>query len=272
MRIATFNIRYGTADDGPNRWDARRDVLLETIAGLEADVLCLQEVQPFQGDEISQSLPHMTRHGLGRYHGVLVPRPHETLSGEHCNILVNTGAFAVERSGTFWHSDTPDVPGSITWDNSLARITTWAILRAMGDGCRFVVFNTHLHTNNEDSEYSPKAASLIIGRMKEIAGDLPYMLLGDFNATPGTYLHRRFTGNNDDCAGLSDTWVALGEDEKEYGTAHEFTGTATSHIDWILTTSDIKPRSITTVRHDRGVPYPSDHFPVVAELRLPPGP
>ncbi|HEX9970793.1 MAG TPA: endonuclease, partial [bacterium] len=31
IKIMTFNIRYGTADDGENSWEFRKDFLIETL-------------------------------------------------------------------------------------------------------------------------------------------------------------------------------------------------------------------------------------------------
>jgi endonuclease/exonuclease/phosphatase family metal-dependent hydrolase len=269
MRIATFNVRYGTADDGPNSWSLRRDILFETIQSLDADVLCVQECLPFQGDEIIQHFPHLSKYGLGRYNGVELQRTQEAYSGEHCDIIVDPRAYSVERCGTFWHSDTPDVPGSVTWDNNVARITTWAILRPTGKEQRIAVFNTHLNTKNEETEYATNVVTLTIEMMRDIAGDLPRVLVGDFNSTPGSYIHRRFTGHDASCAGLVDHWFANGRDKQELGTCHDFSGIPKGHIDWILTTPDLKSVSIETIRDHRVGRYPSDHFPVVAELQFP---
>ncbi len=292
MKIATFNIRYGTADDGPNRWAARRSILFETIGRLGADILCVQECQPFQGDEIVLEFPHLGRFGLGRYHGIPVNRAHEAYSGEHCDILVDTRRYSVERSGTFWHSDTPEVAGSITWGNSLARITTWAILVSATEPARerFAVFNTHFHTGNEYNEYAAKTVDLITAKMRGIAGGLPHILLGDFNSAPGSEVHRRFTareagGDGGDSksrpsegggaveavrqgARLIDAWVALGKSEDEAGTGHGFTGIPNTRIDWILPGDGFTPVSIEASHFQKDGSYPSDHFPVVAELRI----
>jgi len=46
--------------------------------------------------------------------------------GEYSAILYRRERFEVEQGGTFWLSDTPEVPGSITWGNACTRICTWA--------------------------------------------------------------------------------------------------------------------------------------------------
>jgi endonuclease/exonuclease/phosphatase family metal-dependent hydrolase len=49
------------------------------------------------------------------------------------------------------------------------------------------------------------------------------------------------------------------------GTFHGFTGVAKRRIDWILTRG-FKPLRSETLTHEAGALYPSDHFPVTAEL------
>ena len=39
----TFNIRYGTARDGPDHWDRRRELLVDTIKKFDPDLLGTQE-------------------------------------------------------------------------------------------------------------------------------------------------------------------------------------------------------------------------------------
>ena len=39
LRVMSFNIRYGTANDGDNNWTLRRDFLVETIRAFDPDLL-----------------------------------------------------------------------------------------------------------------------------------------------------------------------------------------------------------------------------------------
>ena len=267
MRVVTFNVRYGTAKekDEKNQWEFRRELLLETIGILEPDILGVQECQPFQGDEISTRFPYFGRVGFGRYHGVLVDRPHENYSGEHCDIYFDSRKYLANNCGTFWHSDTPEVPGSISWGNSLARITTFATLEAVDGPERFTILNTHLHSNQP---YLANTTDLLVTRVTSLAGDSPCILIGDFNAVAGDEIYRRLTENGDGCAGLVDVWNALGHSETDAGTAHNWTGVPDTRIDWVLTTRGITPLSIEVFRRSSNGRFPSDHYPVVAELGI----
>ncbi|MHC4989970.1 MAG: endonuclease/exonuclease/phosphatase family protein, partial [Planctomycetota bacterium] len=57
LRVMTFNIRYGTADDGDNRWSNRRELVPAVIEAHEPDVVGLQEALHFQLQELLAALP-----------------------------------------------------------------------------------------------------------------------------------------------------------------------------------------------------------------------
>src|SRR5688572_24608232 len=69
LRVASFNIRYGTADDGENRWERRKDFVFRTIQKLDPDLLGVQEALAFQVDELQAALPAYAFVGAGRDDG-----------------------------------------------------------------------------------------------------------------------------------------------------------------------------------------------------------
>ena len=98
-----FNIRYGSAADGDNRWQLRRELVLDVIRARAPDVLGVQEALHFQLEQLRRSLPAYQVIGVGRDGG---------RDGEYSALLVRAERFAVEASGTSWLSPTPDVVGS----------------------------------------------------------------------------------------------------------------------------------------------------------------
>jgi endonuclease/exonuclease/phosphatase family metal-dependent hydrolase len=113
LRIMTFNVRTGIANDGANDWNHRRDIMVRTIRAQHPDVLGAQELNKFQGDYIVGKLPQYLWFGIGR-------RGDE--GDEHMGVFYRTDRLRVIDSGSYWLSDTPDKPGSITWGN-LARLS-----------------------------------------------------------------------------------------------------------------------------------------------------
>lgn len=160
IKIITFNIRYGSADDGENSWIFRKDFLIETLKKYQPDILGTQEALDFQIEEIRNAFPQWQTIGVGRYHGVVVPdRPHEHQSGESCRIFFDTTKFSLLAAGTFWHSETPDVAGSMTWGNTLPRISTWGILQVKSTSQKILTMNTHY---DWDEPYVSRASKLIV--------------------------------------------------------------------------------------------------------------
>ncbi len=270
LRIMTFNIRYGTADDGENSWPYRQSHLIDVIKRYHPDILGVQEALEFQIVAIAAAFPNWRVFGLGRYHGVDLPdRPHENRSGESCKIFYDTTKFQLMDHGTFWHSETPEIPGSMTWSNSLPRITTWGMFETSKTQKRFLVMNTHYHWGEP---YVTNTSNLIMKRWLEIGREFPAILMGDFNLAPGSWTHRLFCGEADSVSfdqHFFDPWVRLGKSERGAGTYHGFKGDRSGNrIDWILLTADFRIKNIQIIHDNFQGKYPSDHFPVLAMVQL----
>ncbi len=66
LRVTTYNIRYGTASDGENHWNKRKEFLRDTIKQARPDLLGTQETLAFQRDYLAKELPHLEPFGVGR--------------------------------------------------------------------------------------------------------------------------------------------------------------------------------------------------------------
>ena len=63
LLVMTFNIRYGTADDGENSWDKRKDLVFDLLRTNSPDVVGLQEALRSQIDDIRAALPEYAEIG-----------------------------------------------------------------------------------------------------------------------------------------------------------------------------------------------------------------
>ena len=59
--LMTFNIRYGTADDGVNSWEFRKDLVIETIRNANPGAIAIQEALLSQLEYIDAQLPEIGR-------------------------------------------------------------------------------------------------------------------------------------------------------------------------------------------------------------------
>jgi endonuclease/exonuclease/phosphatase family metal-dependent hydrolase len=265
IAVMTFNIRYGTADDGANSWPNRATMVIDVIRDRAPDILGLQEALRFQLDELGAALPEYREIGVGRDDG--------KTAGEYAAILVRRDRFQVEASGTFWLSDTPEVPGSMSWGNRIPRICTWVRLADAGTADRLEVYNVHL--DHESQESRERSAELIARHLAARQTPEPVIVLGDFNAGEDNPVLRYLTGALDHIDDgtvasprLMDTLRPFRRDTAEFGTFNAFRGeTGGAQIDWILVSDEWDVLEAAIVRTNIGGRYPSDHFPVTALLR-----
>ena len=264
LRVATLNLRYGSADDRANSWRNRSDLLVRVVREIDPDILATQEGLSFQLEELDAALPQMGRFGLGRYHGVAVERPHEAYSGEHCAIYYRRPRFELVHANTMWLSDTPEVPGSLGWGAGLARIVTHGHVRESRSGRELSLINTHFHWGEEVTR---RSTDILCDLLADVPESSPVVLTGDFNLPPSSPEHERLT-----TVGLSggrrllDACAAASGCDEGVGTFHAFTGVPENRIDWILVSSDLQVADARVVRDEKGGRYPSDHFPVVADV------
>src|SRR5688572_181232 len=66
LRILSFNVRYPAKSDGPDVWEARRDLLVDTIRRNSPDIMGTQELFYEQGQYIVEKLPELAWFGVSR--------------------------------------------------------------------------------------------------------------------------------------------------------------------------------------------------------------
>lgn len=256
----SFNIRYGTAKDGENEWPARRAMLFDVIRESDADLIGLQEALAFQIDEILTAVPGYAVVGVGR--------DDAARAGEFSAILFKKDRLRVADAGTFWFSDTPEVPASKSWGNSITRICTWARFIDR-DGRGFYHFNLHLDHQSQPS----RERSTVLLRQRITARAFPsdpVIVTGDFNVGEQNPALSTLVSKSDAAAPFVDTYRVLHAAETVVGTFNGFKmgNTGGDKIDYVLVQPGAEVLSAEIVRTSRNDRYPSDHFPVVAKVRL----
>ncbi len=257
IRVATFNLRYAS-EKPPNSWPERRPVVRGCVIEMAPDIMGTQEGLYSQLKDVAADLPDYEWIGLGRDGGS---------RGEFMAIFYRKARFEPVEFDHFWLSDTPNVIASTNWGNTNRRMTTWVRFRERKTGQEFYVFNTHLdHALRLARE---KGALLIRQRVEEVAtNNLPVLLLGDFNAEPGKETtHELLVGDKF----FTDSWLtAKTRRNEKINTFHNFKGAreGTFRIDWILTRGPWECDLADTFLYSKDGQYPSDHHPVVANLRL----
>jgi endonuclease/exonuclease/phosphatase family metal-dependent hydrolase len=260
LTVMSFNIRYGTANDGENHWTERRNMLFDVVREQDADLIGLQEAVDFQIDEIVAAAPAYGVVGVGRDDGAA--------KGEYSAILFRKSRLHVAEAGTFWFSDTPSVPGSRSWGNNITRICTWARFIDR-DGRGFYLYNLHLDHQSQPSR--ERSTLLLRERVESRSVPLePVVISGDFNVGEDNPALATLTGLAAGQAPFVDTFRVVRPDEQPAGTftGFKFGNISGAKIDYVLVQPGTEVERAEILRFSRNERYPSDHFPVVARVRL----
>lgn len=261
LRVMSFNVRYANPDDGLNYWDQRRDLALARIRAFDPDLLGLQECQ----NHVHR--PFLTA-GLPAYTFLGIPRLGPGSAGTEISaILFRTAAFDLLSARTLWLSRTPDVPGSMAWGSALPRTVEIAHLRHRASSQELAYLNTHL-------DYIPSAAlggaGALRAEIERLPGSCAVIVSGDFNAGKNSGAYRSLLGASSPRP-LLDSLRAAGVRPgfKTEGSYHGFGASQQlKPIDWILVSPTLKVRSAGLDRTCQPPLYPSDHYPIWAELEI----
>lgn len=251
ISIMSFNIKFDTEEDGYNRWDNRKEACLEMLKDKKPLIFGVQEALHHQVRFLDSNLPDYSYVGVGRDDG------HS--SGEYSAIYYSNQRFELIKNGNFWLSETPDFP-SLGWDANNIRIVSWAHLNDLELKKQIFVFNTHF--DHLGKKARRESAKLLVSKVEEIvSGEVPVFLTGDFNALIGNsimepiiesyFSARRFAEQTDD----NKSYNAWG---KWY---------LNRNIDYIFFRNS-KALSFKTIIDGYGVPYLSDHYPIIGHFNI----
>ena len=258
IRVMSFNIRYGLANDGENRWEKRNWLVAKTVTKFDPDLLGTQETMGFQAEYLERELKEYSYFGRSRM----------KTPNEHCGIYFKKSRFTQLAGGHFWLSESPEVPESKSWDSSLPRMATWVLLndKENEDAPAILFVNTHFdHRGKVARLESAKLIRKRIAKLRTIADQPMTIVTGDFNTAEASEPYQAFLEGNED---LVDTYRVVHETvEDNEGTFNGFRGrSAGSRIDWILASPRWKTLEAAIDRTEENGQYPSDHYPVTAVL------
>ena len=295
LKVGTYNIRLQPGDKGtPNAWESRKVDFINLLRRMDLDAFGLQEVCPGQAEYITNNLPQYVL--VGEH------RNADRVSGEASPVLYRKDRFDALKCGTFWLSETPDVPGLKGWGAACPRVCSWMWLKDRKTGKTFCFANTH--TDHISALARKEGMLLIIRRMHEFAPPgTPVIFTGDHNCreteepaqavskllknalylseTPPTGSWRTFTGwkwrekeySTTDALKLAphvrNARQGSPDADKRQNGGYVWEDCG-ARIDYIYVSDGIRVKSYATRDDPRpGTKlYPSDHFPVTAVIEL----
>ncbi|XP_020581184.1 uncharacterized protein LOC110025201 [Phalaenopsis equestris] len=293
ITVMTLNLSDGDLPaDSPNAWEKRREICVSVIANYSPTILCTQQGLKGQLEFLQQCLPGYDQFGISR-------KGSEDIIDEHCTIFYDKEKVELLEGGTFWLSESPSIPGSISWGSSAPCIATWGtfhLKRVEPPGFSFQIVNTYF------DEFSPRArrrsALLTWQHIASLPPNLPVIFCGGFNTQKESTTGRFLLGRSREhgvVGDMRDVWpnARTRKNVSLIHTYHGFKGdkqgaveflklifralclcwdrqTQDLHLDWILYRGrSLAPASCEVVNDNIDGFYPSSRYPVFAEFTLP---
>jgi endonuclease/exonuclease/phosphatase family metal-dependent hydrolase len=260
LRIMSYNIKYDNPDAGRYAWKNRKDQLSNLIQFYEPAVIGTQEGLLHQLEYLEDELESYKWIGVGRDDG--------TMSSEFSALFYDSTKVELipNTENTIWLSETPTKP-SMGWDADFPRILTYGKFRDRSTGKSLWVFNTHFDHVGDTARTN--SAKLIADSIASIANERPVILTGDFNAPPEREPYAVLTSDN---RTLQDAFNA--SDLENVGPNFTFEGFDVRsdndgrRIDYIFVNDKVDVQKHAIISSFRDFGYPSDHLPVVADIKL----
>ena len=248
LKVMSYNIRLGSANDGTNSWAMRYTATGEMLEDQKPDVFGVQEALEYQVRYIEE---------MCGYEYVGVGRENGKKEGEHMAIFWNKKTVSMLKWGTFWLSETPEKP-SMGWDAACRRTATWALMKDKKTGRKFYFINTHL--DHKGTEAQKNGLKLIVDRLSEINPDgYPMVLTGDFNITPDNKALTELDAKMQSARKIAD--------KTDSHDTYNGWGRGSGVIDYIYVSGFSScPEFQTVVKRYNDRKFVSDHYPVVARL------
>lgn len=257
LKVASYNVRTNSTRDLPNNsWEKRAPRCLELLKAEKFDIFGTQEAQT----------PHIKTITSIGYKVIGQPRD-ITKNSEYSAIFYDPEVLELQKTETFWLSETPTVSGSKSWNTACPRIFTVGYFTHKASGKKFVFVNTHLDHKSQAAREN--GVKMIIDYLKKIAPGCPCILTGDFNAKPNNNVYEIVTTFMADARHISEK-ILPGANQ----TFHDYQADpakrrSSAPIDYIFVKKNaVKVKTFQVIDDFKNGFASSDHFPVVAEVTL----
>lgn len=275
LRVMTFNVMCSfCADKEHDPWKDRVPHLQGLIKEYDADIIGIQELSP---SNVAQAPDGNEPDLMMAQHPEYVPLYYQATSADagfptypDSTLYFRKSRFDILEHGFYWLSPTPEVPYSVGFITTptFPRVVGWARVLDKRTNTELYVANSHFDANNPQQAMS---APLALGRIPKDAKLRRHVIFtGDFNSDPASKAFKIMTTTDLGDGPLRESWdLAKTKDIASNTTPvpdydaseridHIFVGTAFSVSRWVVDMKRFGPKSR----------YPSDHFMIVADLRL----
>jgi endonuclease/exonuclease/phosphatase family metal-dependent hydrolase len=251
MKVMTFNLRIRTKSDGENMFDFRQDRIVNVIRNEAPDVIGFQEASCYMADVLQKQLPEYYFLAHGReadYHG------------EAPLIAYRWDRFFLHSFEQEMLSLEPQKNGTRIegiGQSECPRAFACAELICKENSKRFAFCN--VHTDHIDQTVVFAECVMLMQNLGR--RELPFVLTGDFNATPDTLAIKMVNGTAE-AMGTVDATSKIETSFHGYGKRQE-----NLKIDYIFTNLPTDPSESYAVPNPKEGFY-SDHFALCAYTEL----
>lgn len=260
LRIATFNNQADLSKDH-RYWNEHASRVKKLIDERRWDVVGMQEPFWFQVKEMEEMFPEYAWVGNSTDGKI------EDGYWHYNPVFYRKDRLKLLDWGSFWFSETPEVPASKSWDAHTSRFCVWAKFRDRKTGKVFFEFNCHFDHRGETARQ--KAAGIVLQKVAELVGGRPFFIHGDFNTEQGTPAYNVLATSGkvidtyysapvreNPLIASWNNWQPERSVEFPSNLDHLFISLGTEALSWKLITT----------KYDGG--YPSDHFPIEVEWQF----
>jgi endonuclease/exonuclease/phosphatase family metal-dependent hydrolase len=228
--------------------------VVDHLEAMAADVVVLQEVQPWPARAIARSLGARTWH-WGFKHWPIRTWP-EGMAVIGVTRPAPARTYAVTHRRMPW-----------SWRRRIVQVGTVRVDAEAGRRLNVTLVNVHLSSGGDAAAVRALEAEAIVSRIDERGRQA--VVAGDFNDRPGADVHMRFSA-----AGLRDVWSALRGDDPGptnwRGWVPSTPKRPTQRLDYVLVTQGLDPVAVSLPRHGEPgfAPFArlSDHLPLTATV------
>jgi endonuclease/exonuclease/phosphatase family metal-dependent hydrolase len=261
IRLASFNVHYILLhkQDGPwsvADWERRRPALTNAVTSLGADIIAFQEMESFRrGDEGSVNLARdALLEEMPAYAAAANGDPKTFPTTQP--IFYRKERMTLLDQGWFFFSETPDVIYSRTFNGSFPAFASWAEFYDLRTGKDFRVVNVHFDYSSGENRV--KTANLVHDRVAEWtkAGE-NIVLVGDLNAMAGSKTVDILKQAGLDLRPVKGSTYHLNHGINLFG--------AIDHV--LHDCSTAMPERPVAIRQRFDGVWPSDHYPILAQIR-----
>lgn len=277
MTICTFNIRYANTNDtypdgSSAAWKDRAASVKKFFDTVKPDLVGLQEIRPEQSKWFAEQLgADYGYYDVSRDSGSGASVSAHGGSHEGVGVLYRKDRFELQTKDFFWLDEKPrELPDKNSdntygaWNSACRRVTVYVKLKDKKNGATVWFFPTHYDHKSEVARKN--AADLNFEQIKALCkvddvknANVVIFHVGDLNTTSTSAQLKTL---NDNMFYARST--AAGTD-KDTGTYNGF-GDKSSIIDHIYYGGKaVKPVKYWVDRTNYGVPFLSDHYPVLLQ-------